>query len=129
MGDYLRSWGFTPQNPKKSAYEHCSKKVQKWLDEAYPAIKERAKKESAEIQWGDETGVRNSNQHGRSYTPKGKTPLKKHNAQRFSVNMVSTVTNQGQVRFMISSGSMNADRFIEFTSKPLKNKEQKVSLF
>jgi transposase len=128
MGDYLRSWGFTPQKPKKRAYEQCPKKVQKWLDEEYPAIKERAKKESAEIQWGDETGVRNSNQRGRSYAPKGKTPVKKHKAQRFSVNMVSTVTNQGQVRFMIYSGSMNADRFIEFMSKLIKNKEQKVFL-
>ncbi|QTY27740.1 IS630 family transposase [Flavobacterium sp. CS20] len=128
MGDYLRSWGFTPQKPKKRAYEQCHKKVQKWLDEEYPAIKERAKKESAEIQWGDETGVRNSNQHGRSYAPKGKTPVKKHKAQRFSVNMFSTVTNQGQVRFMLYTGSMNADRCIEFMSKLIENKEQKVYL-
>lgn len=128
MGDYLRKWGFTPQKPKKRAYEQCPKKVQKWLDEEYPAIKERAKKESAEIQWGDETGVRNSNQHGRSYAPKGKTPVKKHKAQRFSVNMFSTVTNQGQVRFMLYTGSMNADRCIEFMSKLIEDKEQKVFL-
>ena len=43
MGDYLRKWGFTPQKPKKRAYEQCSKKVQNWLDEQYPTIKERAK--------------------------------------------------------------------------------------
>ena len=67
MGDYLRSWGFSPQKPKKKAYEQCSKKVQLWLDQEYPAIKERAKKEKAIIHWGDETGIRNSNQHGRSY--------------------------------------------------------------
>lgn len=128
MGDYLRKWGFTPQKPKKLAYEQCTKKVQKWLDEEYPAIKERAKNEMAEIQWGDETGVRNSNQHGRSYAPKGKTPVKKHKAQRFSVNMISTVTNQGQVQFMIYSGSMNADRLIEFMTQLIKNKEQKIFL-
>lgn len=28
-GDYLRSWGFSPQKPKKLAYEQCPKKVQK----------------------------------------------------------------------------------------------------
>jgi len=39
MGDYLRSWGFSPQKLKKKAYEQCSKKVQLWLDEQYPAIK------------------------------------------------------------------------------------------
>lgn len=128
MGDYLRKWGFSPQKPKKLAYEQCSKKVQKWLDEEYPVIKERAKEESAEIQWGDETGVRNSNQHGRSYAPKGKTPVKKHKSQRFTVNMISSITNQGQVQFMIYSGSMNTDRLIEFMSQLIKNKKQKVFL-
>lgn len=128
MGDYLRSWGFSPQKPKKLAYEQCPKKVQKWLDQEYPAIKERAKQESAEIQWGDETGVRNSNQHGRSYAPKGKTPIKKHMSKRFSVNMISTITNQGQVQFMIYSGSMNSDRLIEFMNQLIKNKHQKIFL-
>jgi hypothetical protein len=45
--------GFTPQKPKKKAYEKCSKKVQKWIEEEYPAIQKRAKEENAEIQWGD----------------------------------------------------------------------------
>ena len=44
MGDYLRKWGFTPQKPKKQAYEQCPKAVQKWLNEDYPLIKERVKK-------------------------------------------------------------------------------------
>lgn len=128
MGDYLRSWGFSPQKPKKQAYEQCSKKVQLWLDEQYPAIKKRAKEENAEIQWGDETGIRNTNQHGRSYAPKGKTPVKKNMSKRFSVNMISTVTNQGSVQFMIYSGTMNAERFIEFLKQLTKSKEQKIFL-
>jgi transposase len=76
MGDYLRKWGFTPQKPKKRAYEQNPKAVQKWMNEEYPAIVKKAKDENAEIHWGDETGARNSNQHGRSYAPKGKTPVK-----------------------------------------------------
>ena len=124
MGDYLRSWGFSPQKPKKKAYEQCSKKVQKWLEQEYPAIKKQAKEENAEIHWGDETGVRNNSQHGRSYAPKGKTPVKESMAKRFSVNMISTVTNQGKVEFMIYSGTMNSERLIEFmqqlVSRPLK---------
>lgn len=128
MGDYLRKWGFTPQKPKKMAYEQCPKKVQKWLDEEYPRIQKRAKQENAEIQWGDETGVRNNCQHGRSYAPKGKTPTKKSMSKRFSVNMVSTVTNQGKVRFMIYSENMNSNKFIEFLNQLIKNNEQKIFL-
>jgi transposase len=128
MGDYLRSWGYSPQKPKKKAYEQNPKAVQKWIEYEYPAIKDRAKEEGAEIQWGDETGVRNSNQHGRSYAPKGKTPIKKSMAKRFSVNMISTVTNKGKVEFMIYTGSMNADRLIEFMKQLIKNKSQKIFL-
>ena len=128
MGDYLRSWGFSPQKPKKKAYEQNPKAVQKWLNEEYPSIKEKAKEEGAVIHWGDETGVRNSNQHGRSYAPKGKTPVKKSMSKRFTVNMISTVTNQGKVSFMIYTGSMNADRLIEFLGQLIKRKRKKVYL-
>lgn len=128
MGDYLRKWGFTPQKPKKRAYEQNPKAVQKWMNEEYPAIVKKAKDGNAEIHWGDETGARNSNQHGRSYAPKGKTPVKISMAKRFSVNMISTVTNKGKVEFMIYSGSMNADRFIEFMKQLIKGKGRKIFL-
>ena len=128
MGDYLRSWGFTPQKPKKKAYEQCDKSVQKWLDEQYPAIEKKAKEEGAEIHWGDETGARNDCQHGRSYAPKGKTPVKKKMSKRFSVNMISTVTNQGKVEFMVYSQNMNADVLILFMTQLIKNKTRKVYL-
>ena len=127
-GDYLRSWGYTPQKPKKKAYEQNPKAVQKWLNEEYPAIKTKAKLEDAEIHWGDETGVRNNCQHGRSYAPKGKTPVKKSMSKRFSANMISTVTNQGKVEFMIYSGTMNSERFIEFLKQLIKKKKRKIYL-
>ena len=127
-GYYLRSWGYSPQKPKKKAYEQNPKAVQKWLDEEYPAIKEKARQENAEIHWGDETGVRNNSQHGRSYALKGKTPVKKSMAKRFSVNMISSVTNQGRVEFMIYTGSMNADRFITFLQQLIKSKSRKIYL-
>jgi len=126
MGDYLRKWNFTPQKPKKRAYEQCPKKVQKWLDEEYPAIKEQAKEEDAVIYWGDETGVKNQCHHGRSYAPKGKTPVKKSMSKRFSVNMISAITNQGKVQFLLYSDSMNADKFIEFMRQLIKSSPQKV---
>lgn len=128
VGDYLRSWGYSPQKPKKKAYEQNSKAVQKWLNESYPSIKQEAKEQGAEIHWGDETGVRNNSQHGRSYAPRGRTPTKKSMAKRFSVNMISTVTNQGAVEFMIYSGSMNADRLIEFMEQLIKGKKKKIYL-
>jgi len=128
VGDYLRSWGFSPQKPKKKAYEQNPKALKKWLFNDYPKIKKKAKSENAEIHWGDETGVKNNSQHGRSYAPKGKTPIRKTMGKRLSTNMISSVTNQGKVEFMIYSGTMNADRFLKFLRQLIKNRERKIYL-
>ena len=128
MGDYLRKWGFTPQKPRKKAYEQQPAQVKKWLDESYPAIKEQAKAEGGEIHWSDETGVRNNCQHGRSHAPKGKTPVKEIMSKRFSINMISSVTNQGKVQFMVYSDNMNADSLIEFMEQLIKSSNRKIFL-
>ena len=57
VGKYLKRWGFTPQKPIRRAYEKSPVAVQKWLDETYSEIKQRAQQEEAEIHWGDETAV------------------------------------------------------------------------
>jgi transposase len=128
MGDYLRKWGFSPQKPKKKAYEQDDKKVQKWLEEEYPQIEKQAKEQDAEIHWGDETGVKNQCNHGRSYAPKGKTPVKRSMAQKFSVNMISSITNQGKVQFLVYSDKMNADKFIQFLEQLIKTSSKKILL-
>jgi len=128
IGTYLKRWGFTPQKPLKRAYEQRPAEVQKWRQETYPVIAGRAKKEDAEIHWGDETGIRSDSQHGRGYAPKGKTPVIRLSAKRTSINMISTVTNQGKVRFMIYRDSMNAKRLIKFLKQLIKSADKKVFL-
>ena len=134
VGEYLKRWGFTPQKPLKRAYEQRPAEVRKWLAESYPAIAARAKEEGAEIHWGTclqqagETGIRSDSQHGRSYSPKGKTPVIRLSAKRASMNMISTVTNQGKVRFMMYSGSMNAKRLLRFFAQLVKDAARKVFL-
>lgn len=128
IGDYMKRWGFTPQKPIKKAYEQSPKAVQKWLDHTYPEIKKLAKKENAEIYWGDETGVRNDCQHSRGYAPRGRTPIVEITAKRFSVNMVSAINNQGLLRFMIYDSSMTARVIIKFMRRLIKDAGRKVFL-
>ena len=128
VGHYLKRWGMTPQKPVKQAYEQQPARVQKWLDEEYPAIQQKAKEEKAEIYWGDETGLRNDSQHERGYAPKGKTPVIRLNAKRESINMISAMTNQGKVRFKLFDGGMNAAILIEFMRRLIKDAQRKVIL-
>jgi transposase len=128
VGLYLERWGFTPQKPLKRAYEQRPAAVAKWLEEEYPAIAQRAAEEKAEIHWGDETGLRSDAQHGRSYSPKGKTPEIRLSAKRTSVSLISTVTNQGKVRFMFLKQAMNADLLITFFKRLCRDAGRKVFL-
>jgi transposase len=128
MGEYLKRWGFTPQKPKQKAYEQNPGKVRKWLEEEYPRLKKRAKEENGEIHWGDETGCKNQSNHGRSYSPQGKTPVKESMSKQFKINMISTITNQGKVHFMIYSDSMNTERLMDFLKQLIKTGERKIFL-
>ena len=128
INHYLKRWGFSPQRPIKRAYEQNPKKVQEWLDITYPTLKERAKDEDAEIHWGDETGVSNDCNYGRSYAPKGETPVVRRNAQRFSTGMISSVTRQGKTRFMCYQGAMNSHIFLRFLKRLIKDSPKKVFL-
>jgi transposase len=128
IGDYLKRWGFTPQKPMKRAYEKNPKAVKGWLDDTYPEIKKRARKENAEIYWGDETGVRNDCQHSRGYAPRGKTPVVEINAKRFSVNMISAISNQGLLRFMMYEETMTARVLLRFLKRLIKDAGRKVFL-
>ena len=128
VGEYLKRWGFTPQRPLRKAYKQNPKAVKEWLADTYPQIKELAQTENAEIHWGDETGLCNDSYHGRSYAPKGKTPEIKIHPRCERVNLISTVTNQGTVRFMVYGGKMNAQTLIKFLKRLVKGSQKKVFL-
>ena len=128
MGLYLARWGFTPQKPMKKAYEQSPAAVKKWLDEEYPAIAARAKTEGAEIQWGDESGLRSDDVRGRSYAPKGETPVVRVPNKRHSLSIISTVTNKGQMRWRIFDGALNSAILIDFFKRLIKGQKKKVFL-
>lgn len=128
VGEYLKRWGFTPQKPAKRAYEQRPAEVGKWLKEAYPAIAKRARKEGAEIQWGDETGFQNTAHQERGYAPRGETPIIRLPAKKATINMISTVTNQGKVRFMLYRETMTATVLEKFLSRLVRDTKRKVFL-
>lgn len=128
VGRYLKRWGFTPQRPVKRAYERNEKAVTKWMECEYPAVAKKALKEGGEVHWGDETGIKSNDHRGRGYAPKGKTPVLKHKGKAESVNMISTVTNLGKLRFMIYENSFNSQTFISFLTRLVKSSEKKIFL-
>ncbi|KAF1003540.1 MAG: IS630 family transposase ISCARN25 [Burkholderia gladioli] len=122
---YLTRWGFTPKKPMKRAYEQRPEAVQAWLNEMYPEISRRAIAEGAEIQWGDEMGLRSHDVRGRSYVPIGKSPERRVASRREDLSVMSSVTNRGQVRWKVCPGAMNADILLDFLKRLIKDMRSK----
>ena len=128
VGRYLAKWGLTPQKPLRRAYERDPVAVQHWLDEEYPAIEKQAKAENAEIHWGDQMGLRSDHQTGTSYGRRGQTPVIPGTGQRFRCNMMSTITNRGELSFMVFKENFNGAVFIKFVTRLLRLRQRKVLL-
>ena len=98
------------------------------MEEEYPAIKASAKVDNAEIFWGDETAVQNESNYARGYAPKGQTPVLTVQTVKMHINMVSAISNQGKLHFLLYSDAMNADRLIEFMQAIIKDAGRMVYL-
>jgi transposase len=126
---YTDRWGYTPQRPIVYNRKQNPKDVQEWLEVTYPKIKERAKKENAEIFWCDEVGVQNKCNYQVGYAPKGQTPVAKLSQDhKIRVNMISAINNQGLLRFMTYESKMNQQLFIVFIKRLIKSSNRKVFL-
>jgi transposase len=128
VSDYLKRWGFTPQRPVKRATERKEPAIAAWLANDYPAIVKRAKREKAEIQWADETGLSNQANYGRSFAPRGKTPVVRRLAARFSQSMISSLSNRGVLRFMVYDGALNTKVFLKFLRRLIQGVTRKIFL-
>ncbi len=126
VGRYLARWGFTPQKPMRRAFEKNPEAVHRWLDEKYPAIRKQAKQEKADIYWGDEMGLRSDHTVGRSYGRRGQTPVILGTGVRFGCNMISAITNKGQLNFMVFKQRFKANVFEEFLRRLVRQSERKV---
>lgn len=128
VGRYLKRWGFTVQKPGRKAFEQCTEDVKNWLENVYPIIKEQAKAEHAEIQWGDEMGARSDAASARCFSPKGQTPVVLGSGKRFGCNMISSISNRGTLRFMVFTERFTADVMISFLKRLLMQMQKKIFL-
>ena len=128
VGRYLARWGFTPQKPVRRAFERDAQAIARWLKEQYPALRARAKREAAQIYWGDEMGMRSDHSAGTSYGRRGHTPVIAGTGKRFRCNLISAITNRGQLNFMVFKERFDTPVFLRFVRRLLKQAGSKVFL-
>jgi transposase len=115
----LTQLGLTPQRPVWRAYQQKPEAVQRWLRTEYPRIRTLARRLKAQVFFGDEAGVRSDHHAGTTWAFKGQTPVVSTTGARFGMNIISAVSAQGEFRFMIAPGRVNAGEFIAFIKRLL----------
>ena len=128
VGEYLRRWGYTAQRPGRHARGQDADEVREWLDSTYPEIEARAAREGADIHWGDETGLTGNDHPGRGYARVGQTPELPVSGDKARINLLSTVTNDGELHFQVYTTMMTAALFLGFLERLVAAAARKVFL-
>ena len=128
IGRLLAQMGLTCQKPLARAFQQNPALVEKWLREEYPAIRARARRIGAEIYFGDEAGVRSDFHAGKTWAPKGQTPVIRVTGSRFGLNMIPAVSPKGQLRFMVIEGKVAGKQLCEFIRRLVYNSSRPIFL-
>ena len=122
----LKTLGLTPQRPKRRATKYNPGDVQKWKDEEFPRILQRARKLGAMIVFADESGLSSQCVYGRTWGVAGKTPVVRVANSRFRLNMFVAISPEGEIYYMIHEGRGTAERFCQFLEKTVRENGRKM---
>ena len=128
VGRLLARLGLTPQKPLQRAYQRDPQAIERWQRETYPAIALAARDSGADVYFWDESGFRADTVHGKTWAPKGKTPVINRPGQRQSISAASAVNAKGGFWFATYQGALNAELFIELLKKMMKERIKPVHL-
>lgn len=119
--EWLRRWKQTPQKPERRASECDEKEVKRWLKEEWPKIKEHARRWQAMLYFQDESGISLTPVLGRTWAPKGKTPIVKVTGKRGGFCLTSAISPAGRMVFRIEKERVTADVHIEFLRQVIRH--------
>jgi transposase len=110
------------------AIERDEALVQQWLNKEYPKIKALARREKAEIYFGDAAHIR-SDHAGRTWGKCGETPIVQATGARHAMSLISAINSRGHMRFMIKqSDGVNAAVFIAFLKRLIAGAKRTILL-
>lgn len=118
---WLKKLNITNQKPQRMASQRDEKAVKKWLKEEWPKIKVHAKRWQAIIYFQDESGISLTPVMGKTWAPKGQTPVVKVTGKRGGFCLTSAISPAGKMVFRIEKEKVNARVHIEFLEQILKH--------
>lgn len=128
VGTLLARLGLTAQKPLERAYQRDAKAVERWKQQTYPELAAQAKREKADILFWDESGFRADAVHGKTWAPKGQTPVVQRPGQRQSISAASAVSANGAFWYATYQGALTGELFVELLKSMMQGRQRPVKL-
>lgn len=119
--EWVKKWGLTNQKPTRRSIQRDEKAVEKWKSEEWPNIIEHQRRWQAILYFQDESGISLTAVMGKTWAPKGKTPVVKTSGNRGRLCVTSAITPMGKMIFRIEKKRVNAEAHIDFLKQILRH--------
>ena len=117
----LRKMGLTYQVPERSALEKDVKEVRRWLREEWPKIQEHRRRWQAMLYFLDESGISLRPVMGKTWSPKGKTPIVKVTGKKGCIVVTSAISPSGRMVFRLEKDTIHGKEHIDFLKQIQRN--------
>lgn len=126
---YLQRLGLTYQKPEKRYLEQNQELVDHWIKKEWPKVQQWVSENRAILYFEDESGVAMAPVIGKTWAPKGQTPIVRVTGRRGGITAMSAISPSGKLRFRLEDRRINSDIMIEFI-KQIRHthKRRKIAL-
>ncbi|MDS4077317.1 MAG: IS630 family transposase [Candidatus Accumulibacter sp.] len=114
LSKVMAQLGFTVQRPLYRAYQQDAVLVERWKTQELPALQQRAQARGAVLLYADEAGLRSDYHAGTTWGLRGRTPVVSSTGRRQSVNMISAISAEGHLQFLLTKERVNGSVFKHF---------------
>ena len=121
----LRSLDLTYQKPKRRYHESNDALRKDWLENELPIILATVKKYKAILYFEDESNISLTAVLGKTWAPKGKTPIQKVTGSRASVSAMSAISKSGRLIFTLHEKRIASKEIIHFLEQMLKHHKRR----
>lgn len=114
VGRLLQELCWTPQVPIRRAIQRDEEAIERWRDEVWPQLRQRARRERRVLVFEDEAGFYLLPGVVRTYCPEGLTPILQEKQSRDHLSVMGGLTPEGKIYTLARQESLNGLHCIEF---------------
>jgi transposase len=111
---------WTPQMPIRRAIQRDEGAIQRWREEIWPELQQRARRERRVLVFEDESGFYLLPGVVKTYAPEGQTPVIREKQTRDHLSVMGGMTPEGKVYTLVRQESFNGLHCIEFLTHLLR---------